>query len=135
MGGQRTEREQTCPCGRGRYAQCCGLFHAGDVAPTAEHLMRARYSAYALGLEEYVLGTWHASTRPRSAGLRDGPSTTWLGLSVKRHETDGDDAVIEFVARYRAGGRGQRLHEISRFVREAGRWYYVDGDVECSEPT
>jgi SEC-C motif-containing protein len=60
----------------------------------------------------------------------------WLGLEVKRHAATGtDNATVEFVARYRADGRGHRLHEISRFVRENGRWFYVDGEFPAPSPT
>jgi SEC-C motif-containing protein len=94
--------------------------------------MRSRYSAYVLGLEAYLLATWHASTRPPSLGLAT-PSSgpTWLGLSVKRHDNpSADTAVVAFVARLRmGGGRAERMQETSRFVREDGRWFYVDGDV------
>jgi SEC-C motif-containing protein len=122
----------TCPCGSGlAYAGCCGRFHAGALrlqAPSAEALMRSRYSAYVLGLHEYLLATWHPSTRPdvldpHSPGLR------WLGLDVRGHTLqDADHATVDFVARSKLGGRAQRMHELSRFVREAGRWFYVDCD-------
>ena len=122
-----------CPCGRATpYAGCCGRWHAGPralQAPTAEDLMRSRYSAFVRGLTDYLRETWHPSTRPATleplpAGLR------WLGLEVRRHEAaDADHAVVEFVARSKLGGRAERLHETSRFVREDGRWYYVDGDL------
>lgn len=126
MTKKHTHREP-CPCGSGQpYAACCGRWHAGEPAPTAEALMRSRYSAYVLGLADYLLATWHVATRP--AALDDAPAR-WLGLEVNRHETTGaDSAVVEFVARYRDGGRGHRLHETSRFVREGDRWYYVDGE-------
>ena len=120
-----------CPCGSGKsFEPCCGRHLAGEAAPTAEALMRSRYSAYGLLREDYLLATWHPSNRPRELGLaRDAP-VKWLGLEVKRHEqTDADHAVVEFVARYKVNGRAQRLHEISRFVREDGRWLYVDGDL------
>ena len=91
--------------------------------------MRSRYSAYVLGLEDYLLATWHASTRPASLDLAGDTSTRWLGLSVKRHEViDETHAIVEFVARYKIGGRAHRLHEVSRFVHEEGRWFYVDGE-------
>ncbi|WP_342718641.1 YchJ family protein [Propionivibrio dicarboxylicus] len=91
-------------------------------------MMRSRYSAYVLRLEPYLLATWHASTRPASLDLA-ADTARWLGLQVRRHETPATDrAIVEFVARYKIGGRAQRLHEISRFVREDGRWFYVDGD-------
>jgi SEC-C motif-containing protein len=94
--------------------------------------MRSRYSAYVLGLEDYLLETWHPDTRPSSLGLSiQSPKPTWLGLSVKRHENPTPDtAIVEFVARMRiGGGRAERMHEVSRFVREGGRWLYVDGEL------
>jgi SEC-C motif-containing protein len=91
--------------------------------------MRSRYCAYTLNLHDYLLTTWHESTRP--ASLEDSP-TRWLGLEVKRHVQDDEThASVEFVARFRADGRGHRLHENSRFVLEDGRWYYVDGDLRA----
>lgn len=91
--------------------------------------MRSRYAAFALQLEPYLLVTWHASTRPPMVEFEAG--TKWLGLSVKSfHETGLDRAEVEFVARYKlGGGSAVRLHERSRFVREDGRWFYVDGDL------
>ena len=122
-----------CPCGSARaYDACCGRWHGGPLhlqAPDAEALMRSRYAAYVLELPDYLQATWHASTRPADA-FRFEPGLRWLGLQVKRHLVTGPDAaVVEFVARSKLGGRAHRLHEASRFVREAGRWYYVDGDL------
>ena len=97
------------------------------AAPDALALMRSRYSAYALGLFDYLRATWHDSTVPADLGEENGAALKWLGLQVKQHDADGSRATVEFVARYRIKGRGQRLHEVSRFVREAGRWYYLDG--------
>ncbi len=116
-----------CPCGKAKsYAACCGNYHAGSVAPTAEALMRSRYSAYVLSLEPYLLATWHASTRPVSLDLAENSTTRWLGLEVKKHESTGaDSAIVEFVTRYRIAGRAHRLQETSRFLREEGRWYYL----------
>ncbi len=91
--------------------------------------MRSRYSAYVLGLRDYLLATWHPSTRPASLEP-DPPGLKWLGLEVRRHERqDEDHATVSFVARSKLGGRAHRLEETSRFVREAQRWYYVDGDL------
>jgi SEC-C motif-containing protein len=121
-----------CPCGSGKsYAACCGPLHAGAPANTAELLMRSRYSAYVVGDRDYLLATWHATTRPQMLTLDDAQTTRWLGLSVKRHVESGPDhALVEFVARYRSGGApAMRLHEVSKFVREHGRWYYVDGEL------
>ena len=122
-----------CPCGTSAaYAACCGRWHAGEPAPDALALMRSRYSAYVLGLGDYLRATWHPSTRPPVLDLDDpeGMRVVWLGLQVRSHRAAGDRAQVEFVARYRAGGRSAvRMTELSRFVREDGRWYYVDGDV------
>lgn len=128
-----TTANAPCPCGTGLpYAQCCGRFHAGALhlqAPDAERLMRSRYSAYTLGLRDYLLATWHASTRPATLEP-DPPGLKWLGLDLRRHaQQDEDHATVSFVARSKLGGRAHRLQETSRFVRELGRWYYVDGDV------
>jgi len=119
----------SCPCGSGvTYATCCAVHHRGVPAPTAQALMRSRYSAYALGLSDYVLETWHADTRPPELTLDAG--TRWLGLKVLDHAVLADErAEVEFVARYRVGGASAvRLHERSRFQRVDGRWYYVDGN-------
>jgi len=121
---------EVCPCGSGRnYAACCGRYHGGMAAPSAEALMRSRYAAYVLAKESYLLDTWHGSTRPAALDLAADGATRWLGLQIRRHEQTGaDSAIVEFIARYKVGGRAHRLHEISRFVREEGRWHYVDGD-------
>ncbi len=90
--------------------------------------MRSRYSAFVLGLTDYLIDSWHPSTRPPTLELE--PDIKWLGLEVRAQaQQDEDHATVEFVARSRVAGRGQRLHERSRFVRENGRWYYVDGDI------
>ena len=91
--------------------------------------MRSRYSAYALGLTDYLRATWHASTRP--AALDPMPEgLKWLGLEVRRFESVGpNEALVEFVARSKLGGKAHRLHETSRFVLEAGQWWYVDGQI------
>ena len=89
--------------------------------------MRSRYSAFVRGDAGYLLATWHPSTRP-AAIEADPPGLKWLGLDVRRHEVrDADHATVEFVARSKLGGRAHRLHETSHFVREDGRWFYVDG--------
>ena len=133
-----TVSEQTCPCRRLgsakkplTFAACCARYlndFENTPAPDAQSLMRSRYSAYVLMRTDYLKATWHTSTRPADVTHDDG--TKWLGLEVRRHVLiDADNAQVEFVARYRSAGRGIRIHELSRFVREAGRWYYADGDL------
>ena len=88
--------------------------------------MRSRYSAYTLQLDDYLLATWHPTTRPTTPFHHE-PQLRWLGLQVIRHEAQGvDAAVVEFVARSKLGGKAHRLRELSRFVREDGRWLYVE---------
>ena len=97
--------------------------------------MRSRYSAYALGLRDYVLDTWHAATRPARLERFDS-AAQWLGLKVKRAwNLSSDEGFVEFVARNKppGGGAAQRLHEVSQFVRVAGRWQYIDA-VDDTEP-
>ncbi|MGA0572050.1 YchJ family protein [Variovorax sp. VNK109] len=119
-----------CPCGSDReYGACCGRWHAGLKegvhADTPEALMRSRYSAYVLGLIDYLMATWHPGTAPGDLELQP---IKWLGLEVRHAESTADAGVVEFVARLRTtNGRAERLHETSRFVREHGRWYYIDG--------
>ena len=112
------------------FEGCCGRYlDGGTPAPDAEHLMRSRYSAFVLGRADYLLDTWHPGTRPAELALE--PGVKWLGLAVKAHRAqDADHATVAFVARSRVGGQGHRLHETSCFVREGGRWYYVDGVFE-----
>ena len=121
-----------CPCGRAQpYGQCCGRYiddFEHSPAPDAESLMRSRYTAFVREDAAYLLATWAPAQRP--AQLTFGPGVRWLGLQVRAHRLTGDGAAeVEFVARQRGpGGRATRLHERSRFVREGGRWFYVDGD-------
>ena len=92
--------------------------------------MRSRYSAYVLKLEDYLLATWHPDTRPSELDIA-ADDTKWLELEVKKHEVqDETHATVDFVARYRIAGKGYRLHELSRFVKEDGRWFYRDGELK-----
>jgi SEC-C motif-containing protein len=121
-----------CPCDSGLpYGDCCGRWHTGFTkgvhAPTPEALMRSRYSAYGLGLIDYLLATWHPSTSPGEMEL---PPLKWLGLEVRHAQATGAAGVV---ARYRDCGRGGRMHEISRFVLEEGRWLYIDGEPQGAE--
>lgn len=128
----KSTQESSCPCGSGKpYNSCCGRYlDQNEIAATAENLMRSRYSAYTLMREDYLLTTWHPNTRPASLDLTGQPAQQWLGLTIKRHEqTAADQAIVEFVARYKINGRAHRLHEISSFVRENGSWFYVDGEI------
>jgi SEC-C motif domain protein len=118
-----------CPCDSGRsYQDCCAPLHMGSHASNAEALMRSRYSAYVLNLENYLLETWHPTTRPLVLNLKEDQATKWLGLQIKRTETNTTEntAIVEFVAIYRVGsGKASRMHEVSQFER-LDRWYYLN---------
>ncbi len=122
--------DSACPCGSGTaYPACCGRYLGGEAqAPTAELLMRSRYTAFARGDSGYLLETWHPATRP--SRVRIDPAQRWIGLRIVARELGGekdDTGTVEFVARYKVAGRGHRLQESSRFERINGRWYYLDG--------
>jgi len=124
-----------CPCGSGRnYSRCCEPYiHRLKKSPTAESLMRSRYSAYTLNDEAYLLSTWHKMTRPDALHLDESTSTKWLGLKVIATQAGGvqdNEGIVEFVARYKVNGKAERLHETSHFVRENEQWFYVTGDLK-----
>jgi len=115
---------EPCPCGSTKpYGQCCGPCHGGTPAATPEALMRSRYSAYVLGLTDYLKTTWHPSTCPANLDLNESPAPKWMGLDIKKATA----TQVEFVARYKLNGRAHKLHELSDFVQEEGRWYYLAG--------
>lgn len=139
----------TCPCGSGiSYADCCGRLHNGQPAATAEALMRSRYSAFARldaddslsdnslannSLANYLIATWHPShRRDRADELRQHfGNTVWEGLELlacAAGGVDDDSGTVTFCAHFKEGNRRGELHERSRFVKESGRWFYVDGD-------
>jgi len=128
MNEKRLKITDLCPCGsKIKATDCCLVFiNEEQKASTAELLMRSRYTAYALGYEEYILKTWHSSQRPASPGL--GESVEWLGLKVLQASKDKDnEAFVEFIALFSDAGKTAKMHERSRFVREQGVWFYVDG--------
>jgi SEC-C motif-containing protein len=118
-----------CPCGNGLYRKCCGRFHplfAGEataVPRDAEQLMRSRYSAFALAMPEYLLSTWHASTRPAELDLSDSPR--WLKLDIYSVAQQGTAAQVHFCAYFEFDGEVGEHEELSEFVREDGRWFYI----------
>jgi SEC-C motif-containing protein len=125
-----------CPCGSGNLLDgCCGRYHAGQPAPCAEALMRSRYSAYVLGLVDYLLDT---ALPAQQTGLdRDAISqwsaqSTWLGLEVEGAELIGgqpEHAFVTFTARWHDAD-GEHCHrERSAFVQHDGHWYFIDPTV------
>ena len=123
----------TCPCGSGiALDDCCGKWHQGQPAPSAERLMRSRYSAYTLGLIDYLVAT----TLPAQQAALDRDSmrawslgSTWLGLEVEGSELIDTHAFVTFTARWHDGDGELRHRERSAFVQQAGRWYFIDPTV------
>jgi SEC-C motif domain protein len=121
-----------CPCRKKSdsttYEACCQPYHLGvHIAATAEALMRSRYSAFVQRNAAYVSATWHPSTRPQLIDFEVGQ--TWVALQVIATTANGDTATVQFTARSLIRGQSHLLKETSRFVREGGRWTYVDGVV------
>lgn len=118
-----------CPCGSLLpYEECCGVLHSGEPAPTVEALMRSRFAAFALGRDDYLLASWHPSTRPAALDLD--PDVVWRRLQIVDTVAGGpddDEGIVEFRASYRDAEGAGLLHERSRFVRVDGRWVYLDG--------
>tara|TARA_Y100000782_G_scaffold90970_1_gene99491 strand:+ start:133 stop:582 length:450 start_codon:yes stop_codon:yes gene_type:complete len=115
-----------CPCGSGLdYAQCCRPLHHGAPASSPEALMRSRYSAFVRDDADYVRASWHPDTRPVELTLEAGEQ--WLGLEIVDAKQDGDSGQVHFGATHRDGDGFAVLEERSRFVRENGHWFYLDG--------
>ena len=117
---------EPCPCGGADYDACCGPFHLGGNAPTAEKLMRSRFSAFAIKDTAYLLRTWHPSTRPASLRLDD--AQTWTHLEILGHAGGGmldTEGRVEFIAHGTEHGTPHSLREHSTFVKEDGAWLYV----------
>lgn len=113
------------------YEDCCKPFHEGKACLDARALMRSRYSAYVLGIEKYLLKTWHPSTRPKKLSLAEDRHLVWQGLELLAFEQiSNEEAIVEFVARYKKAFKSDKLHEISYFVFEKDQWYYVKGQIK-----
>lgn len=124
-----------CPCQYGEpYGVCCQPYHLGEVAGSPEALMRSRYSAFAMGLAEYIHESWHPSTRPaRRSTERGEASEQWARLQVLSSDVDSQYGYVHFCATCCDQGRWYVLEEHSRFVCENGRWYYLDGKPQSRE--
>ncbi|MCU1511212.1 MAG: hypothetical protein JWM01_2561 [Arthrobacter sp.] len=126
---ERVPFEGNCPCLSGeQYGNCCGRFHRGEAeAPTAEQLMRSRYSAFVVLDAAYLLRTWHPDTRPAELTLDEGMH--WRRLDIVSTSRGGPldrDGTVEFKAHFRHNGERGVHHETSRFLRVNRRWYYLD---------
>jgi SEC-C motif-containing protein len=130
-----SHHDEPCLCGSGHvFLECCRPYISlEEPVPTAKALMRSRYSAYVLSDEEYLLSTWHDSTRPVQLNLNTDESPFWLGLrilSCEKGAVEDEEGSVEFVANYQVNGVHQQLQEKSRFVKEHGQWFYLDGEIK-----
>lgn len=117
-----------CPCGSGdRFEGCCAPILDGAPAPTAERLMRSRYTAFVVGDDRHLAASWHPGTRPATIELD--PRLRWTGLEIVGATPGDRRATVEFRAAWRDGRESGVLHETSRFVFQSDRWWYLDGDV------
>lgn len=133
-----------CPCGSGKeYSECCEPYHLGKLSPpTAEALMRSRYSAFANGVVDYLFET-HASAN-RDKDEKEQLQQTidknqWCHLTILKKEngTKKDDkGIVEFIAAFKESGKSEvhALHERSRFIKQEGRWFYLDGETPSTMP-
>jgi SEC-C motif-containing protein len=126
-----------CPCGSEKeFSKCCEPYINGKKsAPTAESLMRARYSAFATGAVEYIFKTHHESTKGTldQDGIKSWAlESTWLGLSIVETKEGGEKdstGEVEFRCQFNYGGKDQYHHELSSFKKENGEWFFVDGKL------
>ncbi|MDX9834503.1 MAG: YchJ family metal-binding protein [Desulfobulbus sp.] len=136
MASDTTETAQACPCGSGRaYDVCCEPVLSGRTpAATAKALMRSRYTAFVQGHTAHLLRSWHPSTRPATLDADDQP--VWQGLTLLRVEAGGlddDHGIVEFLAIGLTKCRPVHLHEVSRFIREMGQWFYLAGETRPAD--
>jgi len=122
---KNNNNDKPCPCGTGKpLSVCCEPVIMGQlIATSAETLMRSRYTAYVIRNEQYLLDSWHKSTRPDSIDVDK--ATQWIRLKILNSDFD----RVEFIATYRIQGKAHKLHENSRFVCEDRKWFYVDGVI------
>lgn len=125
-----------CPCYSDKsYGECCEPFHKKALhAPTAEALMRARYSAYALGEIDYLIITLPLMDRKnfdRKSAKLWSEQSEWQGLEIlsSKESTNGDKATVEFVAKYKIQDEEIKHHEIGKFQKSGDRWFFLDGKV------
>ena len=124
----------TCPCGTGKeYSHCCGIYHQGQPAPTAEALMRSRYSAYAIGHVDYIIRTTWPCQQPaleQERAALENRDTTWIRLDIIRTESGKEQdthGIVEFKAWYQepVTHHENTQHEVSDFIKEHNQWFYI----------
>lgn len=118
-----------CPCGSHKlYSECCSLLHKGQAAASAEALMRSRFSAFSLQLSDYLLSSWHSTTRPEQIELD--AATQWKRLEIINAANDGQQGSVHFKAYYQEKNEWHLLEETSKFLFENGHWFYHSGNYQ-----
>ncbi len=128
----KKEDNNLCLCDSGKLFKFCCQPYVEQIndAPTAEALMRSRYTAFVLHREDYLRYSWHPDTCPKTVHINE--NTQWLGLKIINTVAGGakgDTGEVEFVARNKVNGKASRLHECSRFKRFENHWVYLDGEI------
>lgn len=128
---EKTKKKEAldCPCQSGfKYEKCCELLHKGGKSKLAESIMRSRYSAFVLDIPQYLLETWHSTTRPET--IENDPAIKWFSLRLLSSEERNvfGEQYVTFEARFRENGKAYKFKERSRFIEEAGRLVYIDGE-------
>lgn len=121
---------EKCPCQSSeKYQDCCYPIHIGHNPMTAEKLMRSRFSAFALENHEYLMTSWHSTTRPPEI-LKEDPPLQWIYLKIIKTEVENErgESFVTFEARYRENGKAEKFIERSRFIKEESVWKYLDGE-------
>lgn len=122
--------DPTCPCGSGRpFEACCAPILAGEPAPTAEAMMRSRYTAFVRGDIERSHAPEVRDDFNRGESERIANEVEWQRLDIMKAEEDGEAGTVEFAAFFKQGGEVMRHHERASFRREGGQWFYVDGEI------
>ncbi len=118
-----------CPCGSSKcYSDCCQPLHKGQPAANAENLMRSRFSAFSLGLKDYLVTSWHISTRPEQLELDQ--TTQWKRLEIISANNDAEKGQVHFKAYYQEQDEWHLLEETSSFLFEQGHWFYHSGNYQ-----
>ena len=134
---------ENCLCGNGSpYEICCGMYHNNPgTAPTAEALMRSRYSAFALGNFDYIAATQKLEDEPNQTGedVKDSnQSTQWIKLEINATENGLEKdktGMVSFSAHFKEGKHIGRLSERSLFKKVKGQWFYISGEHEVQKNT
>lgn len=123
-----------CPCGNTKkYEECCAIYHTGkELAPTAELLMRSRYTAFAKKQLDYIKNTIHPQNIQdfnQEANREWAESADFTSLEILRAEESGNKGIVEFKANYTVDGEEYLHHEVSTFRKQSGQWYFKTGKV------